>query len=138
MAKVRNLLKSGLSDQDGSLIGLVCYQTAEGTVDVATSAAVQPLGVIVDLQDGCAIVAVDGEDAQVILSEDIEYTDCHTVAATTGGKVAIAAPDTGTITTAEFTGWSIGRVYIPYPVAGLAGSRQPIHINIQPILSKLS
>lgn len=107
---------------DDSLIGAVVYERAQGQVDVATSAAVKPLGVVVNIQpDGKLVIAGAGSFASVMLSEDFEYSDWTEFSATTGGAAAVYAPTTSAT-------YSVGHVVLPYPTKGASGSMQECFI----------
>lgn len=107
---------------DSSLIGCVVYERAQGQVDVATSAAVEPLGVVVNIEpDDRLVIAGVGSYASVILSEDFEYSDTKTFSATTGGAAAVFAP-TSSVT------YSVGQVVLPYEGKGDSGSMQECFI----------
>lgn len=107
---------------DDSLIGAIVYERAQGQVDIATSAAVEPLGVVVNIQpDDKLVIAGVGSFAHVLLSEDFEYSDTKTFSATTGGAAAVFAP-TSSVT------YSVGQVVLPYETKGTLGSMQECFI----------
>lgn len=105
-----------------ALIGCVVYERAQGQVDIATSAAVEPLGVVTNIQpDGRLVIAGAGTFASVLLSEDFEYSDTMEFSATTGGAAAVYAPTTSAT-------YSVGRIVLPYETKGSLGSMQECFI----------
>lgn len=105
-----------------ALIGCVVYERAQGQVDVATSASVEPLGVVVNIQpDGRLVIAGAGSYAAVKLSENFEYSDSKIFSATTGGAAAVFAPTTSVT-------YSVGQVVLPYETMGSLGSMQECFI----------
>lgn len=112
---------TGLTVSD-ALIGAIVYERAQGQVDVATSAAVEPLGVIINIEpDDRLVIAGVGSYAHVTLSEDFEYSDTKTFAATTDGEAAVFAP-TSSVT------YSVGQIVLPYEGKGASGSVQECFI----------
>lgn len=118
---------SGVTVSD-ALIGCIVYESDQGEVSIATSSSVEPLGVVVNIQpDGQLVIAGAGSYASVLLSEDFEYSDCKTFSATTGGKAAVFAPASGTVTTLT-EAWTVGQVVLPYGTKGDSGSMQECFI----------
>lgn len=115
---------TGLTVSD-ALIGCVVYERAQGQVDVATDASVEPLGVVVNIQpDNRLVIAGAGSFAQVVLSEDFEYSDSKIFSATTGGAAAVFAPTTSVT-------YSVGQIVLPYESKGDLGSVQECFIMPQ-------
>lgn len=131
MAKLIRNFASGITVSP-ALIGCIVYESDQGEVSLATSAAVEPLGVIANItQDGRAIIAGAGEYAHVLLSEDFEYSDSKLFTATTGGKAAVFSAATGAVASLG-AAWTVGSVVLPTADKGALGSMQECFVNPMP------
>lgn len=129
------------STHTGGWVGLIVKEQAQGTVDIATAVTAAPLGVVVDEEDDYVTVAIAGDHAHVLLSEDFEYSDGYLfttgTSANVGKAAVVGASSQSTITTGTDL-WAVGSLIVPGVGKADAGSLCECFINPVRLIAKAS